>query len=77
LPVAVTLFGPFERVYEAIGRIEALPRLVRVGRLRVTADDGTPASRNKRARLGTVRAELTIDAFYKPTTLSEAGGDRR
>lgn len=74
MPVAVTLFGPFERVYEAIGRIEALPRLVRVGRLRITTDD---ASGGKRGRSGLVKAELTIDAFYRPTTLTDAQETRR
>lgn len=69
MPVAVTLFGPFERVYDAIGRIEALPRLVRVGRLRVVADD---ANGSKRPRTGLVKAELTIDAFYRPTSLTSA-----
>lgn len=75
MPVAVTLFGPFERVYEAIGRIEALPRLVRVGRLRITSDDA--ASGAKRGRSGLVKAELTIDAFYRPTTLTDAQETRR
>lgn len=73
MPVAVTLFGPFERVYEAIGRIEALPRLVRVGRLRITADE---APGGARGRSGLVKAELTIDAFYRPTSLSDAQGAR-
>lgn len=71
MPVAVTLHGPFERVYEAIDRIEGMPRLVRVGRLRVTTDGPESA---QRARSGTVKAELTIDAFYRPTTISDAGG---
>ena len=74
MPVAVTLFGPFERVYDAIGRIEALPRLVRVGRLRITADD---AMGGKRPRSGLVKAELTIDAFYRPTTVTDAMEGRR
>lgn len=74
MPVAVTLFGPFERVYEAIGRIEALPRLVRVGRLRIVADDASAAMRG---RSGLVKAELTIDAFYRPTTVTDAQEARR
>ncbi len=73
MPVAVTLYGPFERVYEAIGRIEALPRLVRVGRLRITTDGASGADRS---RSGLVKAELTIDAFYNPTQVSDAQGGK-
>lgn len=61
MPVTIILNGPFTSVYEAIDRIESMPRLVRVERLRITSEtekNGMPS------REGTVRAELSIDAFY-------------
>ncbi len=82
MPVAVTIYGPFQRIYQAIGAIESLPRLVRVGRLRVVSNESGGV---KRSADGEVKAELTIDAFYSPTTITgkspgdvgDAGGATR
>ena len=67
MPVAVTINGSFQSIYKAIGAIESLPRLVRVGRLRVVSNDSGGAGRPGEE---TVKAELTIDAFYSPTTVT-------
>lgn len=73
MPVTVVINGDFTKVYEAISRIESLPRLVRVERLRVALDDHRE---HEPQREGLVRAELSIDAFYEtpiePT--DDAGG---
>jgi Tfp pilus assembly protein PilO len=63
MPMTVTLRGTFPAVAEAVHRIEALPRLVRVKRLRVSSNQ----PRNGEVdRSGIVRADILIDVFYAP-----------
>ncbi len=70
MPVTVVLNGPFTNIYQAVSRIETMPRLVRIERLRVTAElpKGSDVSVGVRGRdrEGIVRAEFSIDAFYSP-----------
>ena len=64
LPVTVVLTGPFTSIYDAIARIETIPRLVRVERLRIGGD--APRGGEATPRDGVVRAEFSIDAFFAP-----------
>lgn len=64
LPVTVAVTGESPKVFEALERVESLPRLVRVERLRVSAEDEQQAG--KRAREPQVRAEMLIEVFYTP-----------
>jgi len=79
MPMTVTLRGPFPAVSEAVRRIESLPRLVRVKRLRVASSQ--PRS-GEVDRSGEVRADILIDVFYAPrdvlrsASASESGGQR-
>ncbi|MBL8746561.1 MAG: type 4a pilus biogenesis protein PilO [Phycisphaerae bacterium] len=68
MPVTIVLNGPFTAVAQAISRIEMMPRLVRVERLRVTTElPKKPGPSEAGAeRRGIVRAEFSIDAFYAP-----------
>lgn len=69
LPITVALTGGFPSVYEAIIAVEAMERLVRVERVRMSAvsEGGGEVQRG-----GAVRAELMIDVFYNPP---RAAGD--
>lgn len=64
LPVTVAVTGDFPKIFEALSRVESMPRLVRVERLRMLADDEQRAG--KRAREPRVRAEMLIEVFYTP-----------
>lgn len=76
MPVTVVLTGDFTSVYRAVARIEDLPRLVRVERLRVALDNHRE---HDPQRDGVVRADLSIDAFYEkppdPSAQSDAAAD--
>lgn len=69
LPVTVALDGPFIRIYEAVSRIESLPRLVRIERLRVSTD---PARRTEVHADGSVHGEFSIEAFFTQETKEAA-----
>lgn len=75
MPMTVTLRGPFPAVAEAVRRIESLPRLVRVKRLRVASNQ--PRS-GEVDRSGEVRADILIDVFFAPRDVlrASAGGER-
>lgn len=69
LPVTVVLNGPFTSIHEAITRIESMPRLVRVERLRITSEserESRASESSEGGAEGVVRAEFSIDAFYSP-----------
>jgi len=76
LSVLMRLDGPFDSVYQILSRIEELPRLVRLGRVRIETEG---ARRGEVSAPGVVRAEVLIEAFYAPTTgnvqTAAAGGD--
>lgn len=83
MPVTVVLNGPFTSIYESVSRIESMPRLVRVERLRITTEHpsrGDPKA-DPADLAGRVRAEFSIDAFYDPRASSgkpdNATGDSR
>ena len=69
--------GPFPAIYQAVREIEALPRLVRIGRVRIVA---AGEKRGDVSRVGADEAELLIEAFYAPKQIDEsvadAGGGR-
>lgn len=75
LPVTLVLHGSFVNVCRAVERVESMPRLVRVERLRAVADErqtGTPS------REGLVRSDLSIEAFYGAlSNESRRSGDGR
>lgn len=85
MPVTVVLNGPFTSIYDAVTRIEAMPRLVRIERLRITSDQPRHADPKSAASdlTGKVRAEFSVDAFYaarnsdSPPDKSGAKGARR
>lgn len=72
MPVTLTLSGTFPRVYQAIARIESLPRLIRMDRLRISSH---VVGRDTIDREGIVRAELSISAFFAPRSLAEVNAD--
>lgn len=61
LPISITIRGPFGAIFEAIGEIERLPRLVRVERLRLAYDARGVAESFDAQEL---RADLVINVFY-------------
>ncbi|MBL0926412.1 MAG: type 4a pilus biogenesis protein PilO [Phycisphaerales bacterium] len=63
MPMSVLVDGAFPGIYEAVRRVEGLPRLVRVQRLRVEAQKPDGRGMN---RAGEVHADLLIDVFYAP-----------
>jgi len=67
-PVSISLSGPFQAIYQAVQRIESLPRLVRIERFRLSRP---PFTRGTLDRSGVVDAEIWIDAFYAPVDLTE------
>ena len=69
MPMTVVAEGSFLPLSEAIASIEALPRLVRVRRVRLATD----ASRRRQHvdRDEPVRADLLLDVFYEPFDASE------
>ncbi|MDX2114815.1 MAG: type 4a pilus biogenesis protein PilO [Planctomycetota bacterium] len=77
VPLTAALTGPFMNIYEAIGAIESLPRLVRVERLRIATAEEDPGAAS---RSGEVRAELSIEAFFTgaraPVEGAAEGGGR-
>lgn len=75
MPMTVTLEGPFPSIAEAVRRIESLPRLVRVQRLRVSSNQ---PRRGEFDRSGEVRADVLIEVFYAPQDVlaSASGGER-
>lgn len=75
LPVTVVLNGPFTSIHEAVTRIESMPRLVRVERLRITSQSeraGGTTAPSAGGTEGVVRAEFSIDAFYSPDAPTSA-----
>ncbi len=61
LPMRVRLTADFPSVFATVHWIEGLPRLVRVQRVRIEAED------KKAPWSGRVKAELTLDVFFGPT----------
>jgi len=71
LSISLRLEGPFDAIYEAVRGIEGLPRLVRVGRLRLEA---VSERRGGPSRAGVVRADILVEAFFAPSGGSVEGG---
>lgn len=68
LPVSVTLTGSFPRIFRALEKIETLPRLIRVDRLKISA----PTSGNGSIdRTGEVRAEMSVSTFFAPRSVAD------
>lgn len=65
LPVTVAVTGEFPRIFDTLARIESMPRLVRVERMRVQAEDQHAGARGRAPK---VRAEMLIEVFYTPKT---------
>ncbi len=65
LPLTVVAEGPFLPIAEMVDRIESLPRLVRVQRLRIASPGGSRSGEVDRS--GIVRADILLDVFYAPT----------
>ncbi|TVQ77859.1 MAG: hypothetical protein EA380_06785 [Phycisphaeraceae bacterium] len=76
MPMTVVLSGAYPSVAEAVIRIESLPRLVRVQRLRLALERTRSGAVN---RSGIVRADIRIEVFFEPRSVStaQAGGSRR
>lgn len=69
LPISVRAGGSFREVRDVIRDVEAMPRLVRVGRMRLRIEGG---ARGDVKRHGALEAELLVEAFYGPGR--EGGG---
>lgn len=76
MPMTVVLSGPYPSVAEAVTRMESLPRLVRVQRLRMALERSRSGTVN---RSGIVRADIRLEVFFEPrsVTTARAGGRRR
>lgn len=76
MPMTVVLSGPYPSVAEAVIRMESLPRLVRVQRLRLALERSRSGVVN---RSGIVRADIRLEVFFEPRSVStaRAGGSRR
>jgi len=61
LPMSVTLRGGFKPIFEAIGEIERLPRLVRIQRMRLAYES---RSQSEQFSTNEIRADLLIDVFF-------------
>lgn len=70
LPVSMTMEAPFESVYAALSGIEALPRLVRIERLKVSRN--RPDAKGAIDRGDAIRAEVAISAFFNPSVPNQA-----
>jgi Tfp pilus assembly protein PilO len=68
MPMTIVASGGFTALAETIGRIEALPRLIRVQRVRLATDASRGSGDIDRA--APVRADLLLDVFY------DAGAER-
>jgi len=83
LPMTVSMSGRFLSVHRAIRWIESLPRLVRVKRLSVELPDQRSTDGSFDWRDPQVEAELVLDVFYAPASVSTdeqvagASGDSR
>jgi Tfp pilus assembly protein PilO len=71
LPVTVSMNGRFPSVYRVLAEIESMPRLVRVERVRLRAQETKPGVPD---RDGHLRAELSIEAFFRPP--AQEGGEK-
>ncbi|MEM8836153.1 MAG: type 4a pilus biogenesis protein PilO [Planctomycetota bacterium] len=69
LPISVRAGGSFDEVREVIRDVESMPRLVRVGRMRLRIEGGV---RGEVIRHGELDAELLVEAFYGPGREGEA-----
>lgn len=80
LSLSIRVDGDFTSIYEALRGIESLPRLVRIGRLRI--DSGNARRARDIDRSGGVRADFLIEAFFAPESVgsgkavASARGDR-
>jgi len=73
LPMSVLLEGPFPSIARAVREIESLPRLVRVQRLRIDAEQ---PRRGELEHDPEVRADLLIEVFFEPREVGPGdGGD--
>ncbi len=72
LPMTIAITGGFPAIFEALGRVESLDRLVRVQRLRVALEGKV---REGFDRSGRVRADLQLDVFFAPKQLASASAD--
>ncbi|MEQ9616946.1 MAG: type 4a pilus biogenesis protein PilO [Phycisphaerales bacterium] len=66
MPMVVRVSGEFPQIYDVVRRLEHLPRLVRIGRLRIEKDGAK--SRTGVTRESTVTADILIEAFYEDTS---------
>lgn len=71
MPMSVMVRGGFPAIAEAVRRIESLPRLVRVQRLRVSRDTGGSSGPDWSGE--EVRADLMIEVFFAPRSVASAG----
>lgn len=72
LPMTIAISGAFPAIFEALGRVESLDRLVRVQRLRVALEGKT---RDGFDRSGRVRADVQLDVFFAPRQIGGATAD--
>ncbi len=73
LPMSVQLEGPFIAIARAVERIERLPRLVRVQRLRIDAQQPRDGALEHDVE---VRADLLLEVFFDPRDVTATtGGD--
>lgn len=70
MPMTVVLTGVYPKVAEAVTRMESLPRLVRVQRLRLALDRASEGDVN---RNGVVRADIRLEVFFEPRALAQGG----
>ncbi len=72
MPMTVMLSGPYQSVAEAVTRMESMPRLVRVQRLRMALDRLRNDAVN---RSGVVRADIRLEVFFEPRAMGRSGGE--
>lgn len=79
IPVTINLTGNFLGIYASIDWLEAMPRLVRILRLKLE-NPGRSAREQLTASANVIHAELLINVYYNPTehgeelSLTDAGG---
>jgi Tfp pilus assembly protein PilO len=72
LPMSIQLEGPFLSIAGALQRVERLPRLVRVQRLRIDARQPREGALEHDVE---VRADLLLEVFYAPRDVAAVDGE--
>ncbi len=69
MPMVVRATGRFPQIYDVLDRLENMPRLLRIGRLRLERE--TRSGRDGFVRDSEISADILIEAFYEASVRSE------